>query len=203
MPTRLGSLVLGIGQNDFKYSSRVDYKLLTEYSTWHYMIERCREVYWDSNPTYTGTNCSDNFKHYSFFYEWCQEQAGFGNTDEKGKIWHLDKDILIKGNKTYSEDTCVFVPPRINVLLTKRHNKRGEHPIGVYWKKKNNQFCVQCADGSGSQKYLGLFSDYSEAFKVYKDFKEKHIKSLAEEYKDQLDPRAYEALINYQVEETD
>jgi hypothetical protein len=203
MPPRDGELVLGIGQNDFKYPSRVDRKLLPEYSAWHHMIERCVETYWEKKPTYTGTTCSENFKSYNYFYEWCQSQVGFGNIDESNKSWHLDKDILFKGNKYYSEDTCVFVPQSINVLLTRRHTKRGEHPIGVYWKKKNNQFCVQCADGSGSQKYLGLFSDYSEAFKVYKDFKEKRIKSLANEYKHQLDPRAYEALMNYQVEETD
>lgn len=201
--SKSNSLVLGLGYNDFKYPSKISGKTSMEYSTWHGMIERCTQKYWDKRPTYTDTTCSENFKSYSFFYEWRNSQVGFNTVDENGKSWHLDKDILIKGNKIYSEDTCVFVPLVLNALFTKRHNQRGEYPIGVYWKKKNNQFCVQCADGSGAQQYLGLFSDYSEAFKVYKDFKEKRIKSLAEEYKTQLDPRAYEALMNYQVEETD
>ena len=48
----------------------------------------------------------------------------------------LDKDILIKGNKIYSQDTCIFVPKAINSLFTNRKRFRGEYPIGVYKGKK-------------------------------------------------------------------
>ena len=39
-----------------------------------------------------------------------------------------------------------------------------------------------------------LFSTPQEAFHAYKVAKENHIKLLAEKYRDQIDPRAYEAL---------
>jgi hypothetical protein len=38
-----------------------------------------------------------------------------------------------------------------------------------------------------------------EAFSAYKVFKEALIKQVAEKYKLQLDPRAYKALLNYEV----
>lgn len=199
----MNKLVRGIGINENKYLAEKDGILVKEHILWTNMLHRCTEKCWVKYPTYIGTTCSENFKSYTFFYEWCQEQIGFGNKDNSGRYWQLDKDLLIKGNKLYSEDTCVFLPHKLNCLLIKAELARGEYPIGVYWKKKSKQFCVQCTTGSGTQKYLGLFSDYLEAFKAYKDFKERYIKVLAEEHRHQLDPRAYNALMDYQVEETD
>ena len=191
------------GVNDRKYPSWDGKKILKEYDLWRSLIARCSQKIWDKHPTYKGTHFSDNFSNYSFFYEWCQTQAGFCNKDEKGRYWHLDKDLLIKGNKLYSEDTCVFVPPELNKLLTKRDNQRGDFPVGVSWDKSTKKFQANCNKGGGKQQYLGLFSTPQEAFQAYKEHKEAYIKSLAEKYKDQLDPRAYEALLNYQVEVTD
>ena len=50
---------------------------------------------------------------------------------------------------------------------------------------------------------LGYFSTPEEAFQIYKEAKEAYIKEVANKWKDQIDPRAYEALMNYQVEITD
>ena len=50
---------------------------------------------------------------------------------------------------------------------------------------------------------LGTFRKEEDAFNVYKLEKEKHIKQLAEQYKDQLESRVYNALYNYKVEITD
>ena len=82
-------------------------------------------------PTYIDCEVSDNFKRYEYFYEWCHKQIGFSNKD-----WHLDKDLLTKGNKVYSEEYCVFLPKEINLMLIKSTASRGEYLIGVYWDKK-------------------------------------------------------------------
>ena len=42
-----------------------------------------------------------------------------------------------------------------------------------------------------------------EAFLAYKKDKEAYIKDVANKWKDKIDPRAYEALMNYEVEITD
>ena len=143
------------------------------------------------------------FKSYSFFYKWCNRQIGFKNKDENNRYWHLDKDLLLKGNKLYGEDTCVFLPSNINVLLTKRANARGSYPIGVSCSNKANKFKAQCNNGHGKIDHVGYFNTQEEAFRAYKKFKECLIKKIANEYKHLLDYRAYQALLNYQVEITD
>lgn len=205
-------LVRGIGVKGMDYPVWSNGKEAKEYTLWKHMLYRCTENCWGKHPTYTNTVCSENFKNYTFFYEWIHKQVGFGNKDEKGRCWNLDKDLLVKGNKVYSEDTCVFVPQRINLLLTKRDASRGECPIGV--RKRNSKFLAECGAGKNGrrgldgkwvrgQKHIGCFDTQEEAFRAYKKFKEALIKEVANEYKDKLDPRAYQALLNYTVEITD
>lgn len=170
---------------------------------WSNMLLRCTQKYWSKHPTYTGTTCSENFKDHTFFYEWCQTQVGFGNRDDNGHGWQLDKDLLVKGNKLYSEDTCVFVPKRINALLIKCNNSRGDLPIGVSFDKEKLKFMAACSDGKGKIKKIGRYLSINDAFQAYKTFKEALIKEVANEYKEQLDPRVYEALMNYEVNEND
>ena len=51
----------------------------------------------------------------------------------------------------------------------------------------------------GEYKHLGNFKTEEDAFLVYKKFKEAHFKSLAEKWKDSIDVRVYEALMNWEV----
>ena len=196
-------LVQGIGFKGTDYPSCSNSKPLKVYQMWRGLLERCTEKCWTNHPTYNGVTCSDNFKHYTFFYEWCQKQVGFGNTDENGRGWQLDKDLLVKDNKLYSEDTCVFVPQRINNLVTKCDSSRGEWPVGVYRDGAKGRFVSKCSNGTGKQTYLGRFKTAQEAFQAYKTYKEALIKQVANEYKEQLDYRVYEALMNYEVNEND
>ena len=196
-------LVYGIGINEQDRPIREDGKQTKEYKLWCRMLERCNSKFCIKRPTYEGTTCSENFKIYSYFYDWCQEQTGFNNKDDDGKSWHLDKDILLKGNKLYSEDTCVFVPARINTLLIKVDSRRGEFPVGVSWHKASNKFVANCQAGYGKMRHLGLFNTTQDAFYAYKVFKENTIQEIANKYRDTLDKRVYDALINYNVEKTD
>ena len=166
------------------------------YMLWTNMITRCyRGKGSTKNPTYNKCEISELFKKYENFEEWCSKQIGF---DQEG--WALDKDILIKGNKIYSEDTCCFVPVSINNLFTLRCAKRGKFSIGV--SKKGDRFCATI-NNHGKQIGLGTFDTELEAFWAYKEAKEAYVKEVANIWKDQIDPRVYEALMNYQVEITD
>ena len=191
--------VYGVGIVGTKYLASINGVPTKEYVLWHSMLTRCySDTYKKKHPTYIDCEVSDKFKSYEYFYEWCHKQIGFNNEG-----WQLDKDLLVKGNKVYSESTCVFIPSEINLLLIKSDKKRGEHLIGVYWNKKDNAFIAQVGKSKGKQEKLGYFNTELEAFNAYKQAKESYLKELVNKWKDKIDERAYEALINYQVEITD
>jgi hypothetical protein len=61
--------------------------------------------------------------------------------EENDRYWHLDKDILVVGNRVYSPETCIFVPTRINNLFVTRESLRGDYPLGVKLSKcKKNMY---------------------------------------------------------------
>lgn len=185
-------LVQGVGINDRSCPANINGLRTKEYSLWTCMLKRCYSVkYHTTYPTYLGCKVSDNFKSYSYFYEWCQNQVGFRGCD-----FSLDKDLIYKGNKEYNENNCVFIPQELNTLILKNKSIRGLLPIGVA--KHRNNFQAQCSY-NGKVKALGTFTTPELAFNAYKTFKEAYIKELAEKYKDTIDPRAYQALINYEV----
>ena len=120
-----------------------------------------------------------------------------------GEVMCLDKDILYKGNKIYSRDTCIFVPQRINTLFVKNDNDRGDNPIGVSDLPSGN-YRVDCNNGYGKLIKLGVYSTKEEAFQVYKQYKEKVIKETIDSYKGKIPEPFYsrlkEAMYNYEVE---
>ena len=191
--------VYGVGILGTKYHITINGVKTREYALWKSMLQRCySDSFKKKRPTYEGCEVSDKFKSYEYFYEWCHSQVGFGNQD-----WHLDKDLLIKGNKVYNESTCVFLPKEINLLLIKRDNNRGEHLIGVCWHNASKAFVAQVSKNKGKQEHLGLFKTETEAFNAYKQAKESFVKEQAEKWKGKIDIRAYNALLNYQVVITD
>lgn len=189
-------LVWGIGINDRTYPTEVGGVIVKSYDVWKSMLERCgSKALQAARPTYVGCSVSEQFRHYKTFKEWydlqvCANVEGFA----------LDKDLLVKGNKLYSADTCVLLPKAINLLFIKRNASRGQLPIGV--SKKGNRFQAKI-NKEGKQQYLGLYDTPELAFAAYKEAKEAHIKEMADKYKDVIDPRAYAAMYLYNVEITD
>ena len=174
-----------------------DGKRTKEYQTWMNMFHRC---YRGDRSTrllsYVDCEVDEFFHSFGNFEKWVKDQKGF---DQEG--WHLDKDILVKGNRVYSPETCCFVPKEINLLFTKRSGRRGGYPIGVSRRNKGGGYQVQLSQFG--KTYMGTYNTSEEAFNAYKQAKEAYIKEVAEKWKDKIDPRVYDALVSYQVEITD
>jgi predicted RNase H-like HicB family nuclease len=169
-------------------------KRLKEYIIWISMLGRCYdEKLHQKYPTYKECTVTEEWHNFQNFVKWYDEN--FYQVD--GEKMNLDKDILVKGNKVYSPETCIFVPQRINKLFLKQAVKGGRKlPIGVYVNdKKWGKFVATCDD-----KYLGHFDSPEEAFESYKIAKEKLIKDVAEEYKNKIPEKLYKAMISYIVE---
>ena len=195
----MSKLVYGVGINDKTKPSNVNGKNVKEYNLWKNMLSRCfSEKYQTLYPTYRGCNVSNNFINYSFFYDWCQEQVGFGKVDDKGRSWCLDKDLLFVDNKTYSETTCVFVPQEINKFFNEHGNARGDYHVGVCFNKVIGKFQAFCNVNSKRQ-YLGLFDTPEEAFAAYKPFKESLCKQLALKWQSEIDERLFNAMMKWEV----
>ena len=129
-----------IGQG--KYKTSVNGKNTEAYKTWKNMLRRCYDPYEiNREPVYIDCYVCDEWLCFQNFAEWYYKNYYECNNEEM----HLDKDILIKGNKIYSPETCVFVPQRINSLFTKSDASRGKYPIGVSWHKASNKFMTQCS----------------------------------------------------------
>lgn len=78
--------VYKVGINDSDQKVREDGKIVKEYALWTGMFERCSVRGATKCPAYLGCNVSDNFKRYSYFYEWCNKQS-----DGKGKAIKLGR----------------------------------------------------------------------------------------------------------------
>ena len=189
------------------YKVSVNNKATKCYEIWIKMLQRCYAPYYiNKNLTYIDCYVCDEWLCFQNFAEWFYKNYYECNNERM----HLDKDILIKGNKVYSPKTCIFVPERINKLFTKRQNYRGEYPIGVTYNKNSNKLYVRCCvyeDNKNKRIFLGSFSTdkVDQAFYRYKKFKENYIKRVAEEYyQDDLIPEElYWAMYRWDVDIND
>jgi len=183
-------LVYGVGDNDANYvvaptveghRVRCPY-----YGAWISMLRRCySENRLQKYPTYIGCTVCEDWKTFSIFRKWMEAQDWVGKD--------LDKDILVKGNKIYSPETCVFVAANVNTLLIDCTATRGEYMLGCNWHKNTSKFIAQCNDNSGKQVYLGLFTSELDAHLAWRTYKHSLACKLAEE---QEDIRIAEALRN-------
>jgi hypothetical protein len=183
-----------IGEGKYKVSENgIETKV---YPIWKSMIKRCYSEKWlKEHPSYIECAVSEEWLNFQNFAQWYNEN----HYEVDGEKMCLDKDILVKGNKIYSSDTCIITPERINNLFVKANSKRGELPIGVSW----NSYHKKYQSNIKHSKLNNYFSAPEEAFDSYKIHKEKLIRQIANEYKERIPAILYNTLMTYKVEITD
>lgn len=151
---------------------------------WNNIKERCTPngATQSREPTYVG--CKNLFKDFESFVEWHQLQIGYGLG------YQLDSDILRNGEKIYSPETCVLIPPALNKFLQSYKGKRGKWPQGIYERK--GRLC--CRIGAfGMCTTLGYFdkSDVMRAVQLYTEHKNAAAKVWCDKLKNEyiIDPR--------------
>lgn len=175
-------MVFGKGVNDLVGESTSEY-----YITWYSMLRRCYSpVYKERYPTYKGCMVCDEWLVFSKFKSWMETQNWQGK--------HLDKDILLEGNKVYSPVSCVFLPKEINLFFLDRKNARGDLPLGVTYRKRSsdmknelkNCYVSRCQGAQGKRVSLGCYPCEKVAHFVYLEYKLEVLKELVSEQEDKL-----------------
>lgn len=171
-------LVYGVGINnaDYEVYQSVNGKLVKcpYYATWKDMLKRCYSAkHLTKYQTYIGCSVTPEWLTFSKFKSWMENQ------DWQGKC--LDKDLLIKGNKVYSPDTCVFVDRMTNGFITDSGAARGGWPLGVNFHKTNGKFRAQCCNpATKKQEFLGYFTCENQAHQAWRKRKHELALQLAE-----------------------
>jgi len=190
--------VFGVGYIGYgEYSAKTNNKLNVSYSRWLGILKRCYyESYIIDNPSYKGCSVAEEWHNFQNFAKWFEENW----KPWMDSSWQIDKDILIKGNKIYSPETCCFVPHQINNLYLKSNCKNKEMPLGVI--KKGKRFVAQIRL-DGIVIIIGYYDTKEEAFQAYKIKKEEWIRSIILQWKDKISLNVYNTLLNYSIEITD
>lgn len=156
-----------------------------EYVSWYNMICRC---YKDKRATaYKDCEVCSEWLNFQNYAEWYSDN--FYDIGE-GRM-HIDKDILIEGNRVYSPDTCIFVPQRINMIFMKKNrNTDSDLPTGI-------NRCVNGFRSTYNGKSLGVSKTLEEAIDKYNIQKRLHIKQQVEEYRERMPPRICDILLSW------
>lgn len=182
--------IYGVGVND--YNGSICYengKIKTFYTIWSNMLMRCYdESIKEKFPTYKDCySCSEwhSLSNFKLFFD-----KYYINDYE------LDKDLLFKGNKLYSPETCVFLPHEINSFLANKYTNKNAYTTGVTWRESMKKYQARITI-EGVEHNLGYYDDIEEARVAYQKAREQQARSLAAKYKENLDIRAYNALLEY------
>jgi hypothetical protein len=177
-------LVMGLGINDADYITNWRRESCPAYAQWSSIFGRCyRKHYAPHQLTYSECIVDEAWHRFSEFRKWWIENHVDG--------WHIDKDLLVLGNKIYGPDTCCFVPRHINNFIVGSNSSRGSLPIGV--SRVGSKFRSHCGNGHGAVVVIGVFDKKEDAHIAWRDFKLNALDGIKAEA-DAIDVRIYETI---------
>ena len=198
-PLRKGNVKHPYHKNyyDLGYFGEGSYSIVSKCEVcWRSIMGRCYNSNENSkNHSYKDCTVDERWHNFQVFARWYEDNYN----PETMQGWHLDKDILVKGNKIYSPDTCAFVPAEINSLFINTSYGRSKTYLGVTYHKRINKYEASIRKNKNGC-YLGVFNTPEEAFQVYKEAKEDYIKEVADKWKDLIDPKVYQALYDFKLD---
>lgn len=166
-------LVYGFGVNDADYQiSHYDSNGRQEhvcqfYAIWKSMIFRC---YHKKGAYYGKVSVCDEWLTFSNFKKWMEKQDWCGK--------EIDKDLLGDG-KHYSEKSCVFLPKRVNVFISKV-NKENPEECGFFYveRRTKDKYMATIADLSRKcrRRTIGYFPTAADANAAF--WREKEIQAM-------------------------
>lgn len=170
-----------------KYLTRIGKETTSNYRAWFSMMERCyadeKRKYFRS---YFGCSMCEDWWNFQTFCKWLEDEWYVCDNERM----HIDKDILVKGNKVYSPETCLLVPQRINMIFMSK-GRKDDLPNGIHKNKKGTYVAYY-----NGIRY-GTYNTLQEAVDEHDRQKRIHIGNVAEEYKNKVPKKVYDALINW------
>lgn len=164
------------------------------YELWTGILYRCySNQFHKRQPTYRDCEIERDWLTFSVFKDWVLKQSLHDQWLKGEGNLQLDKDILVEGNKNYTQETCVFIPKYVNTALA--YSKNGGLPMGVTKRSTRKGYEVGC-NFEGKRKYLGTREDALSAHALWQEQKINNLQSVIEEYSKSefFDGRVVEAL---------
>lgn len=180
---------MGVGEYP---SILADRKQCKEYDIWSNMLKRCY-------VTVGHATVCEEWLNYQTFAKWYN-----GELERVGEGYLVYN--LIDANATeYNPETTTLIPTEIYMQLKRRTKRRSVHnlPAGVsHQLDKNNKPTGRYVAKLGvnyKSIRLGTFYSVDDADRAYREAKERHVRDLANKYKDKITSSAFEALMNWRV----
>jgi len=180
--------VFGIGYvGEGNYKTKENGKFTIFYQQWKNMLLRCY-VKADRHRPYEDAKVCDEWLNFQTFAKWYDEHYY-----EVNERLHIDKDIKVKDNNTYSPDACMLVPQSINEVFKRNTKKKTDTDLPETIKRAGTGYKVGFRG-----KSLGVYKTVEECFNKYNEVKKEYIKELVEKYNGIMPVDVRDTLLSWQ-----